>query len=168
MEDFADINAILGATLPRNEISPVEKLLNEFEAHEAKEDRALEFYKNALARLPNPATRFIMQLILSDEEKHRAIIHAMAATLKSSLTWTNTAGTLEAIGGVAGFNGELREVTDKLIDLERSGIREYKTLAAECSGYYHGTFKVLLDGMIRDSEKHLELLQFLKETLTDI
>jgi hypothetical protein len=159
MEDFADINAILGATLPRNEISPVEKLLNEFEAHEAKEDRALEFYKNALARLPNPATRFIMQLILSDEEKHRAIIHAMAATLKSSLTWTNTAGTLEAVGGVAGFNGELREVT---------GIREYKTLAAESSGYYHGIFKVLLDGMIRDSEKHLELLQFLKETLTDI
>jgi len=165
MEDFADINAMLELTPSREGISPVEKLLNEFEAHEAKEDRALEFYKKTLAHFPNPATRFVMQLILSDEEKHRAIIHAMAATLKSSLTWTNTPDTLETIGDVTALNGELRQVTDELIDLEKASIREYKDLAGDSSGYYHGLFKVLLDGMIRDSEKHLELLQFLRENL---
>jgi hypothetical protein len=35
----------------------------------------------------------------------------------------------------------------------------------ESSGYYHGVFKILLDAMIRDSEKHVELLAFLKENL---
>ncbi len=50
-------------------------------------------------------------------------------------------------------------------DLKKTGIREYKSLAKESSGYYNGLFKVLLDGMIRDSEKHVELLEFLRENL---
>jgi rubrerythrin len=165
MEDYADVSAILGFPPYAEGISPVEKLLNDFEAHEAKEDRALEFYKQTLAHLPNPATRFLLQLIVSDEEKHRAVIHAMAATLKGSLNWTKPAASLEGSADAASLNGDLRRVTDELIDLEKAGIREYKALAKESSGYYQGLFKVLLDGMIRDSEKHAEMLEFLKESL---
>jgi hypothetical protein len=110
-------------------------------------------------------TRFLMQLIISDEEKHRAVIHAMVATLKGSLTWTKPADSLEGIGDLPSMNGKLREVTDGFIRLEKDGIREYKALAKESSGYYHGLFKILLDSMIRDSEKHVELLEFLKENL---
>ena len=167
MEDFAHANTLFGITLPPDEISPVEKLLNEFEAHEAKEDRALEFYKRSIAHMPNPATRFLMQLILSDEEKHRAVIHAMVATLKGSLNWTKPAHSLEGIGDPSTLNGKVRDITDELIGLEREGIREYHTLVKESSGYYHGLFKVLLDSMIRDSEKHVELLEFLKQHLKD-
>ena len=104
-----------------------------------------------------------MQLIVSDEEKHRAVIHAMVATLKGSLTWTKPPAGLNG-SELAGINGKLRDVTDEFIKLERDGITEYKNLAKESSGYYHGLFKVLLDSMIRDSEKHVELLKFLKET----
>ena len=167
MEDFAHANALFGITSPPDEISPVEKLLNEFEAHEAKEDRALEFYKRSIAHMPNPVTRFLMQLIISDEEKHRAVIHAMVATLKGSLNWTKPAGSLEGIGDLSAMNGKVRDVTDELIRLEKEGIRENLTLVKESSGYYHGLFKVLLDSMIRDSEKHVELLEFLRENLKD-
>jgi rubrerythrin len=165
MEDFADLNALLGLAPRAREISPVEKLLNDFEAHEAKEDRALEFYKQTLAKLPNPASRFLLQLIISDEEKHRAVVHAMAATLKGSLTWTTPATGLERVGELGGLKGKLRQVTDELIELEKAGIKEYQALGKESRGYYHGLFKILLDGMIRDSEKHVALLEFLKESL---
>ena len=37
MEEFADLNAILNLTKTPEEISPVERLLNEFETHEARE-----------------------------------------------------------------------------------------------------------------------------------
>jgi rubrerythrin len=167
MEDFAHANAIFGIAAPPEEISPVEKLLNEFEAHEAKEDRALEVYKKTAAYMPNAAARFLMQLIVSDEEKHRAVIHAMVATLRGSLNWTKPHGSLEGIGDVSTMNGKLRDTTDELIRLEREGIREYHNLAKESSGYYQGLFKVLLDSIIRDSEKHVELLEFLKENLKD-
>ena len=165
MEDFADLNAMMGLTAAPEGISPVEKLLNEFEAHEAKEDRALELYKKTLAHMPSPVTRFLVQLIVSDEERHRAVMHAMVSTLRGSLNWTKPADSLEGVGDLASMNGKLRSTTDEFIRLEKEGIREYESLMKESSGYYHGLFKVLLDSMMRDSEKHLELLQFLKASL---
>ena len=164
MEEFADLNAMLDLTKAPGEVSPVEKLLNELEAHEAKEG-SIDYYKKTLSRMPNSVTRFLMQLIVSDEEKHRAVIHAMVATLKGSLTWTKPSDSLEEAGDLTEMRGKLSGVTDELIRLEKSGIRDYKLLSQEGSGYYHGLFKILLDSMIRDSEKHVELLEFLKENL---
>ena len=157
--------AALFTTKATGEISPVERLLNEFEAHEMKEERSIEDYKKLLTACPNPVTKFLLQLIISDEEKHRAVIHAMVATLKGSLTWTRPQESLQGSTDIAELNGQLRMSTDAFIELEREGIKECKTLIRESSGYYHGVFKILLDSMIRDSEKHIELLDFLKEQL---
>jgi rubrerythrin len=167
MEEFTDVNTMFDLMRMPEGLSPIEKLLNEFEAHESKEEKALEFYRNASAHMPNPMTRFLMQLIVSDEEKHRAVMHAMVATLKGSLTWTKPADSLEGVGNLASMNAKLREVTEGFIRLEKEGIGEYKTLIKASSGYYHGLFKILLDSMVRDSEKHVELLEFLKENLKE-
>src|SRR4026208_168918 len=83
------------------EISPIERLLNEFESHEAKEENSIDQYKTLMGSVANPVTKFILQLIISDEEKHRAVIHAMIATLKGSLTWTKPEGTLEGMADLA-------------------------------------------------------------------
>jgi rubrerythrin len=167
MEDFADAHTIFGLMKTPEGISPIERLLNEFEAHESKEEKALEYYRNALGEMPNPLTRFLMQMIISDEEKHRAVVHAMVATLKGSLNWSRPAGSLEGPADTTKRNAELREATEAFIRLEKEGIREYKTLIKDSSSYYHGLFKVLLDSMIRDSEKHVELLEFLKDSIKD-
>lgn len=165
MEDFADVSAMFDLISTREGTSPIEKLLNDFEAHEAKEEHALEFYRQTLTRMPNPMTRFLMQLIISDEEKHRAVIHAMVATLRGSLNWTQPPNSLEGSGDLSEINDPLEEVTGNLIRLEKEGIHEYKNLVKESGGYYHGVFKILLDAMIRDSEKHVELLEFLQGNL---
>jgi rubrerythrin len=170
MEEISDMAALFGAKANpagSTDISPVERLLNEFEAHEAKEEESLGQYRKLLGVMPNPITRFLLQLIISDEEKHRAVIHAMVATLRGSLTWTKPEGSLEGPADLAQTNGQLRVSTDAFIELEKEGIRECKTLVKESSGYYHGVFKILLDSMIRDSEKHIELLEFLKENLKE-
>jgi len=165
MEEISDLTTMFGLFNTPEGISPVERLLNEFEAHEAKEEKTLEVYKKLAAEMPNPLTRFLLQMIVSDEEKHRAVIHAMVATLKGSLNWTKPKDSLDGGGDVANVNGKLRAATDEFLDLERAGIREYKDLIKQSSEYYHGLFKVLLDSMIRDSEKHIDLLEFLKESL---
>ncbi len=168
MEEISDMAALFASKIdPRGspEISPVERLLNEFESHEAKEEKSLEQYRRLLTEMPNPITRFLLQLIISDEEKHRAVIHAMIATLRGSLMWNKPEGSLEGAANLAETNSQLRANTDAFIQLEKEGIRECKTLVKESSGYYHGVFKILLDSMIRDSEKHIELLEFLKENL---
>jgi rubrerythrin len=168
MEEVSDMPALFATKVNPTgapEISPVERLLNEFEAHEAKEEKSLEQYRKLLSRIPNPVTRFLLQLIISDEEKHRAVIHAMIATLRGSLTWSKPEGSLEGSADFAETNGQLRVSTDAFIELEKEGILECKRLVKDSNGYYHGVFKILLDSMIRDSEKHIELLEFLKENL---
>lgn len=165
MEEMADVNVMFELLRTPEGISPIERLLKEFEVHEAKEEQSLEIYKKTLGAVANPMTRFLLQLIVSDEEKHRAVIHAMVATLKGSLTWTKPAGSLEGTDDAAGVIGRLRAATEALIRIENEGIKDYKSLLDESSGYYHGLFKILLDSMKRDSEKHVELLEFLKENL---
>ena len=168
MEEITDMNVMFDLMRTPEGISPIERLLNDFEAHEQKEEQSLEIYKKTLGEMANPMTRFLLQMIVSDEEKHRAVIHAMVATLKGSLTWTKPAGSLESGADPAGVNGRLRQATDEFIRIEKAGIREYKTLLEESSGYYHGLFTVLIKSMMRDSEKHVELLEFLKENLTGV
>ena len=168
MQDMADMAVLFGTQASGSDVtSPIERLLNEFEAHETKEEASLEQYRKLLGSIQNPVTRFILQLIVSDEEKHRAVIHAMIATLRGSLLWSKPEGSLEGMGDLAARNGQLRASTDAFIQLEKDGIRECKTLVKESSGYYHGVFKILLDSMIKDSEKHVELLEFLKEHLKE-
>ena len=100
MEEIPEVAALFGMKADLGGISPIERLLNEFEAHEMKEEKSLEQYKELMGDLPNPVTRFLLQLIISDEEKHRAVIHAMVATLKGSLTWTKPEGSLEGHPGI--------------------------------------------------------------------
>ena len=165
MDELADMSTMFDLMSTPEGISPIERLLNEFEAHEAKEEKSIAVYKKSLGETANPMTRFLLQMIVSDEEKHRAVVHSMAATLKGSLTWTKPAGSLEGDVDIAGVNSGLRSATEEFIRIEKEGIKEYKTLLEKSSGYYHGLFKVLLDSMIRDSEKHVELLEFLKQNL---
>ena len=165
MEEVADLS-MLEELMHRPEgISAVEKLLNEFEAHEANEEKSVEEYRKALGGMKDPATRFIMQMIISDEEKHRAVVHAMAATLKGSLNWSRPAASLEGAPDDAEMKRKLSVVTEEFIDIEKAGIKEYKKLLKGSSGYYHGLFHILIGAMIRDSEKHVEMLEYLSRRL---
>jgi rubrerythrin len=167
MEDFADIHALFSPKTDADGLSQVERLLADFEAHEAKEEHALDEYKKFLAGVTQPVTRFVIQMIVSDEEKHRAVTHAMVSTLKGSLTWTKPAGSLEGEVAPAAAADQLLAVTERFLDLERAGVREYKMLLKESPDYYQGLFKILLNSMIRDSEKHVELLEFLRGRLKE-
>src|SRR6266581_3363157 len=168
MDEIVDMNTMFDLTKGGDDISAVELLLNEFEAHEEKEEKSVEQYRKMLEDMKNPVNRFVLQLIISDEEKHRAVTHAMVSTLKGSLTWTKPEGSLETgADDVAANNGKLLAVTEEFINLEKEGVKEYKSLVKESTDYYHGVFQILLNSMIRDSEKHIELLQFLRQRLRE-
>jgi len=165
MEEIVDVTLMQELLKKREGASAVEKLLNDFEGHEAAEEKVIDEYRRALKDVQDPETRFVMQLIISDEEKHRAITHSLAATLKGSLNWTKPAGSLEGATDQPELNQKLAGITRDFIDLEKAGIKEYKQLLKESAGYYHGLFNVLVEAMIRDSEKHIELLEYLGKRL---
>ncbi len=147
------------------EISEVERLMNEFEAHEGQEGKITQRYKEIAEKSKNPIFKFLLQLIVSDEEKHHAVTHAIVSTLKGGLTWTKPEDAIGGISSLGEEKAELVKLTEEFIELEKEGIKEYKKLIKESKGYYQGLFVLLLQSMIHDSEKHAEILEFLRNRL---
>ena len=149
------------------EISEVERLANEFEAHESKERKFLRQYKDLVGKTDNRTIKFLLQMIISDEEKHHAITHAMASTLKGDLNWTNPDDAIRGLYNLGEGRENLLKLTEDFIRVEKEGIDEYKKLIKESKGYYRDLFVLLFRSMIRDSEKHAEILEFLRDRLRE-
>ena len=149
------------------EISAVERLMNEFEAHEDGEKQLLHRYKETAEKSNNPLIRFLLRLIISDEEKHHAVTHAMVSTLRGDLTWTKPEEAIRGLYELGEGKEELLKLTEDFIEVEKEGIEEYKKLIKTSKGYYRGLFVLLLQSMIRDSEKHVEILEFLQQRLKE-
>jgi len=146
--------------------SEVEKLMRAFEAHESDEKVFLREYRAILEDCKNPLAAFLLNLIIADEERHQAVVHSMAATIKGSLTWTQQADALRGSVELGEEeSAELLQLTEKFIKEEKKGIREYKKLIKTSRDYYQGLFVLLIKTMIHDSEKHVMILEFLRGKL---
>lgn len=148
-------------------ISAVERLMNEFSSHESQEAHFTKRYKEVVEKSQNPLVKFLLQLIITDEEKHHAVIHAMVSTLKGGLNWTRPEDAIRGFYELGAEKDELLKLTEEFAALEKKGIKEYKELIKASKGYYRGLFALLLGSMIHDSEKHAEILEFLVEKLKE-
>jgi rubrerythrin len=169
METFDPLAAAHGVTAgaPREPgISAVERLLNQFESHERQEMAFIDGYKSIVDGHKNPLVRFLLALIISDEEKHHAVVRAMATSLRADLTWSDAEGAIGNLGEIAAEERkDLLRLTAEFIAEEKRGIKEYKALAKSSKGYYEGSFTLLLKTIVHDSEKHLMILEFLEKKL---
>ena len=149
------------------ELSAVELLMNKFEAHEGGEREFVQRYKEIAEKSKNPLIKFLLKMIISDEEKHHAITHAMVSTLKGNLTWTRPESAIHGLADLGEEKEELMGLTESFVHLEKEGVKEYKRLIKVSKGYYRGLFVLLIQSMIRDSEKHVEILEFLHQQLKE-
>ncbi|HEY2986692.1 MAG TPA: hypothetical protein VGL11_03135, partial [Candidatus Binatia bacterium] len=154
-----------GAKAPA--LSEVERLTQDFEAHESEESKFLAQYKEVAAKTQNRMARFLLQMIISDEEKHHAATQAMAATLKADLNWNNPKATLRGLYDLSEEKDRLRQLTGAFIRVEKKGIRKYKELIKSSRGYYRDLFVVLFESMVHDSKKHIKMLGFLRKRLEE-
>ena len=129
--------------------------------------RSLRQYKDLVGKTDNRMVKFLLQMIVSDEEKHHAITHAMASTLKGDLNWTRPDDALRGLYDLGEDKEKLLKLTEDFIRVEKEGIDEYKKLIKESKGYYRNLFGLLFSSMIRDSEKHAEILEFLRDRLRE-
>jgi rubrerythrin len=143
-------------------ISETEKVMNEFEAHERSEGKYTQRYKEIAEKTKSPLVKFLLTLIISDEERHHAVTRAMAANLEESLRWTKVEGALPGIEELGEAESELVQITEEFIRVEKEGIDAYKELMKATKGYHAGLFTLLLKSMVHDSEKHIDILEFLR------
>ena len=148
--------------------SASERLLQYFEAHEKNEYEFLTEYKAMVEDCPSGVVRYLLQMIISDEEKHFKMVQTMASALDASLNWKTPPGALADLGEIsADEKAKLLRLTDDFIAEEKHGIEQYEGIIKESEGYYHGLFELFIKTIIHDSKKHLMILEFLARRLKE-
>jgi len=142
------------------EFSAVQQFMLEFKTHESEEERWLAMYKKMADGSDDSLIRFLLNLIIADEEKHRELINRMVSSLKDDLASTGSANLHDQKGKIAKKERALLPVVEEFLALEREGIKECERLEKASRGFQQGTFGLLCKTMIHDSLKHIGILDF--------
>ncbi len=149
------------------EFSSVQRLMNEFQSHADHEERWLSSYQELAKETSDPKIRFLLGLIVADEERHHELTARMISKLKDELAWTRSTGIARRAGESGEKAKRLLTSVENFLDAERKAIEEYERLKKESQGLYRDVFALLYSTMIHDSYKHMEILKFLRLKLKD-
>jgi rubrerythrin len=141
--------------------------MNEFQAHATHEAAWLADYQAIARESTDPLIRFLLSLIVADEERHHELTVRMISKLKDELAWTRSEGARRR-GKLKGKKAtELLSSVESFLGAERKGIKEYEKLKKQSQGLYRDVFALLYATMIHDSQKHIGILEFLRERLVE-
>lgn len=149
------------------EFSAAQHLISEFKSHESDEAEWLKLYQKMAGESDDPAVRFLLGLIIADEERHHQIIDRMISRLKNDLTWTRLDKVPQRKKVAAPTNAALQSMLERFLEVERNGIEEYERLSKVSGGLGHDLFGVLCRTMVHDSAKHIGILEFLRLRLRE-
>jgi rubrerythrin len=120
--------------------------------HVESESAILEDYRKLAGPIESGPARFLLDLILHDEERHHGLLRMMAKYMriknrhKNDLPWVIDPG-------------ELARDMRKLQEHERETIAACRDLKTEMPPEESEFFSALLDALILDSQKHERMLQ---------
>lgn len=147
-------------------VSGIERILQSFVDHEREEQEFLEGYGEIVEGYENPLVRFLLQLIMKDEEKHHALVHSITTTLSDGIVGSRTSGGIPKFVPMSDDDMEkLKALTKDFIKSEKDGIKEYQALMKSCDDLYDGLLGLLIQTIIYDSRKHLLILEFIRKKL---
>ena len=133
------------------EFSAVQRLMHEFHAHESDEARWLAIYKKLAHESEDPLIRFLLNLIIADEERHHEIICHIVSGIKDELAWTSSEKVAAKPPGQDKGAKDFSETIERLLAVERDGIGEYEKLVKTTEGFHQDLFGMLCRTMIHDS-----------------
>jgi len=149
------------------EFSSVQRLMNEFQSHANHEEQWLTNYQAIAKEASDPLIRFLLGLIVADEQRHHELTSRMIVKLKDELAWTRAEGQGRRVYEKGKKRKQLLSSVERFVEAERMGIKEYERLKKESQGLYRDVFALLYTTMIHDSHKHIGILEFLRQKLTE-
>lgn len=166
MEEYDLLRLTKAGKPSMQEALTIERFLASIESHVTEEEKFLHEYTDAILSHKSPIVHFVLQLILSDEEKHHGMLKDIAARLRSDLDMRDRNLSMREIQSLGQVDaGELRRLTDRFLHEEREGIKEMKALMKYSANFYDGLVVMVLGMLIKDSEKHILMLEFLRSKI---
>jgi len=129
--------------------------------HGREEAELLERYQRFVEEAESPAARYLVQLILDDEQRHHRVLEELANTI----AWGWTKGVPEEVVPVFprdGEDGALRAETRALLGHELRDRTQLRRLRKRLRSYNDApVWGLLFDIMRADTEKHIDILRFI-------
>lgn len=129
--------------------------------HGSEEAELLKRYQRFVEEAESPAARYLVKLILEDEERHHKMLEALANTI----AWGSIDGpsvTLPAFPHRHATSGELRTETRALLRHEVRDRTQLRKLGRRLRSYGDAPmWNLLVDVMRTDTEKHIRILQLI-------
>jgi signal transduction histidine kinase len=152
---------------PADEKSPIEKLFAQLEAHEREEEETLKDYEAAAKAAPDAGFRYLMGLVLEDEERHHRLSKAMADEVGQSLLWLQREEPLPSIRPTPEEAQKLLRQTERFLKIEQDGERQLADMRHQVKDLHAGLLELIVDMMRADTEKHVHILKYIKKRLEE-
>src|SRR5512139_3100491 len=110
------------------EFSSVQRLMNEFQSHAGNEERWLVDYNEFAQEATDPLIRFLLGLVVADEERHHELTSRMIGKLKDELAWTRREGSARRPVERGEKAKRMLASVESFLKAERQGIKEYERL----------------------------------------
>ncbi len=149
------------------EFSSVQRLMNEFQSHATQEERWLSTYREMAQQAGDSQLRFLLGLIVADEERHHELTGRMIRKLKDELAWTRSTDPTRRPAPSGEQASRALASVESFLAAEHQAIDEYQRLKKESRGLYRNLFALLYTTMIYDSRKHIKILDYLRARLKD-
>lgn len=145
------LNAV-GASVDERE------LVHLLSTHAQKETAILERYRRFSVEATSPAARYLVKLIVDDEERH----HRLLAEMANAIAWEGRSPVPSVPDIFAAHDDALLAETQELLDAERADSRELKRLQRRLETFGDTTmWPLIVDLMLLDTEKHIHMLRFI-------
>jgi len=127
--------------------------------HGREEGALLERYQRFAQEAASPATRYLVNLIVEDEQRH----HRLLGEIANAIAWGMLTSAAPAVPTVTvdEHDATLLAETKALLSAEKQDRDELRRMQRRFRGYAQTTlWPLLLDLMLADTEKHAQILSF--------
>jgi rubrerythrin len=142
-----------------------QELFDHVDGHATAEQAILDDYR-ALAddEEAAPATRYIARLILDDEMRHHRMFLDLAESIRQMGELRVENEPIPTLTGLRADADRVLDVTERLLAVERDDAKELKSFAKQLADVRDTTlWGLLVEIMRHDTEKHIMILQFLRD-----
>ena len=166
MKPTPDMPATVPSTLPPGLSVLEEGAYRHLSDHVSAEADLIDSYRE-LAEAPGTpeAARYLIRLVIEDEERHHRLFHEIATALGNDIAWAHNPD------GVPNLQYRppppaLAEVTRRFLAAERADAKQLRALRRELRPFRDTTVWVLLiELMEHDTAKHIRLLSFIRDNI---
>lgn len=132
--------------------------------HVRKESAILREYIAAAEATKSKAFAYLIDVLVQDERRHHQFISDVAASLRTDAEFHKEDPKIPRLDFEAEDGGHLVALTKRLLDNEREDYREMKRLRKDLRPLENTTmWTMLIDTILRDTEKHIGILEFALE-----